>query len=106
MKDKVAFVELLNGNNGILNCKLTDSAGNMSNYSNVPFQYELNEVNRKVTFTSNTDKGILKKVYTLSDDYQVHMETQLNGFENLIGYEFDYGSGIADTEEYLKMKRE
>jgi len=104
MKDKVAFVELLNENNGILSCKLTDSAGNISNYSNVPFQYELNEINRKVTFTSSTEKGTFKKIFTLSDDYQVSMETQLNGFDNMIGYELDFGSGIADTEEYLKMK--
>jgi len=104
MKDKVTLVELLNENSSLLNCKLTDSVGNISNYSNVPFQYELNAVNSKVTFISNTEKGTIKRIFTLSDDYHVSMETQLNGFENLIGYELDYGNGIADTEEYLKMK--
>ncbi len=104
MKDKVSLVELLNENGSILNTKLTDTAGNISNYSNVPFQYELNEASRKITFISNTEKGTYKKTFTLSDDYQVIMETQLSGFGNVSGYELDFGGGIADTEEYLKMK--
>jgi len=104
MNDKVSFVELINENSSILNTRLNDTAGNISNYSNVPFQYELNEAYRKVTFISNTEKGTYKKIFTLEDDYQVNMETQLNGFENLSGYELDFSSGIADTEEYLKMK--
>ncbi|MDP8203105.1 MAG: membrane protein insertase YidC, partial [Candidatus Tenebribacter mawsonii] len=104
MNDKVSFVELINENSSILNTRLNDTAGNISNYSNVPFQYELNEAYRKVTFISNTEKGTYKKIFTLEDDYQVNMETQLNGFENMSGYELDFSSGIADTEEYLKMK--
>jgi len=104
MNDKVSFVELVNENGIILNTKLNDTAGNISNYSTVPFQYELNEVSRKITFISNTEKGTYKKIFTLSDDYEILMETQFNGFENLSSYEIDFGSGIADTEEYLKMK--
>ena len=104
LKDKVSFVELLNDNGSILSTKLNDTAGNISNYSNVPFQYELNEASRKITFISKTEKGTYKKIFTLSDDYEIIMETQLSGFENLTGYELDFGSGIADTEEYLKMK--
>jgi YidC/Oxa1 family membrane protein insertase len=104
MKDKISFVELINENGGILSTKLTDTAGNISNYSNILFQYELNEISRKITFISNTEKGTYKKIFTLSDDYEVTLETQLSGFNNLSGYEIDFGSGIADTEEYLKMK--
>ncbi len=104
MKDKVSFVELLNENGNILSTKLTDTAGNISNYSSVPFQYELNEASRKITFISKTEKGTYKKIFTLFDDYHISMETQFNEFENLHGYELDFGSGIADTEEYLKMK--
>ncbi len=102
MTDKVSFVELLPENSDILGAKLTDTAGNISNYSSIPFQYELNE--RKITFISNTENGTYKKIFTLSNDYEVTLENQLNGFENLTGYEFDFSSGIADTEEYLKMK--
>ena len=104
MKDKVSFVELLHENGSILNTKLNDTAGNISNYSNIPFQYELNEASRKITFISKTEKGTCKKIFTLSDDYEINLETQFSGFENLSGYEFDFGNGIADTEEYLKMK--
>ena len=107
MKDKVSFVELLNENGSILSTKLTDTAGNISNYSSVPFQYELfelNETNRKITFISKTEEGTYKKIFILSDNYEVSLETQFSGFENLNGYELDFGSGIADTEEYLKMK--
>ena len=104
MKDKVSFVELLNQNGNILSTKLTDTAGNISNYSTVPFQYELNEASRKITFISKTEKGTYKKIFTLLNDYEVNMETQFSGFGNLSGYELDFGSGIADTEEYLKMK--
>ncbi|MCD6177133.1 MAG: membrane protein insertase YidC [Candidatus Cloacimonetes bacterium] len=104
MNDKESFVELVNENGKILNTKLNDTAGNISNYSTVPFQYEINEAGRKITFISNTEKGTYKKIFILSDDYEIFMETQFNGFENLSSYEIDFGSGIADTEEYLKMK--
>ncbi|MBT5419406.1 MAG: membrane protein insertase YidC [Candidatus Cloacimonetes bacterium] len=104
MKDKVSFVELINENSSILNTRLNDTVGNISNYSSIPFQYEINEASRKVTFISNTEKGTYKKIFTLEDDYQVNMKTQLNGFENVSGYEIDFGGGIADTEDYLKMK--
>ena len=104
MKDKVSFVELLPEKSNILSTKLTDTAGNISNYSSVSFQYELNETSRKITFISNTENGTYKKVFTLSDDYEVTLENQLNGFKNLTDYELDFSSGIADTEEYLKMK--
>lgn len=104
LKDKVSFVELINENSSILNTRLNDTSGNISNYSNIPFQYELNEASHKVTFISNTEKGTYKKIFTLADDYQINMTTLLNGFENMNGYEIDFGGGIADTEEYLKMK--
>ncbi len=104
MKDKVSLVELINENGSILNTKLNYTGGNISNYSNVPFQYEINEASQKITFISNTEKGTYKKIFTLSDDYQLIMETQFSGFENVSAYEIDFGSGIADTEEYLKMK--
>ena len=62
MKDKVSLVELINENGSILNTKLNDTDGNISNYSNVPFQYELNEASHKITFISNTEKGTYKKI--------------------------------------------
>jgi len=64
MRDKVALVELINENGSILNTKLNDTAGNISNYSSVPFQYEVNEVSHKITFTSNTEQGTYKKIFT------------------------------------------
>lgn len=104
LKDKVSFVELIKENSSILNSKLNDTAGDISNFTNVPFQYNLNESSRKITFTSTTDKGTYQKIFTLLDDYQVLMETKLIGFDNVSSYEIGFGKGIADTEEYLKMK--
>jgi len=104
MKDKVSMVELLNQDSSILNSRLNDTAGNISNFSNIPFQYNVNEAEKKVTFTSVTEKGTYKRTFRLLDDYQVRMESQLIGFENVSSYEIGFGNGIADTEEYLKMK--
>jgi len=104
LKDKTTYVELLTENSKILGMKLTDTSGNISNYTEIPFNYELNGVSQIVTFTSNTEKGTFKKIFKLSDDYQLNLETQLNEFADMSGYEIDIDSGIADTEEYLKMK--
>ncbi|MCF7857776.1 MAG: membrane protein insertase YidC [Candidatus Cloacimonetes bacterium] len=104
LKDKIAHAELINTNGSILSTKVTDNTGNIFSYTNVPFAYELDEFNNKLTFTSSSDMGTLKKIFILTDDYKVKMETQLFGFENLSKYEIGLTSGIADTEEYLKMK--
>lgn len=104
MKDKVSLVELLNQDSSILNSKLKDAAGNISSFTNVPFQYNIFQTDNKVVFTSVTEQGTYKRAFTLLDDYQVRMETQLIGFENVSSYEIGFGDGIADTEDYLKMK--
>lgn len=102
LKDKETLVNLIPENEDILNNKLMFSSGSISSLDNVMFQFFQDE--NSITFTAVTQFGSIEKRYAISDDYQLNMQIKIEGNEQLEGYELGFDSGIADTEEYLKMK--
>ena len=48
--------------------------------------------------------GTVEKSFYLGEDYQVDLQIEINSSTELEGYQLQFDSGIADTEEYLKMK--
>jgi YidC/Oxa1 family membrane protein insertase len=102
LKDKETSVNLIPKNEEILGTKLTLLSGNVSNLNNIAFQYNQEETN--LVFTILTQFGAIEKSYTLNDGYQLDMNVKIESENELETYEIDFDSGIADTEEYLKMK--
>ncbi len=104
LSDKITPVDLIPDNESIFNIELQMNTGNVINLRNVAFQHEIYEESNRLRFIAQTEKGMIEKTFTLSDNYQLDFTLKTNGYENLKGYDLGINSGIADTEEYLKMK--
>ncbi len=104
LKDKIAPVELIPENEFILNTELVMNSGSIANLSNTGFQYSVLEDSKKIIFISQTERGMVEKIFELTDNYGVNFNLKITGYDELSGYNLNIDSGIADTEEYLKMK--
>ncbi|MDO9577265.1 MAG: membrane protein insertase YidC [Candidatus Cloacimonadales bacterium] len=102
LKDKEILVNLIPQNEEILGTKLALLSGNISNLNSVTFQY--NQEEKGVVFTALTQFGAIEKSFHINGDYQLDMRIKIESENQLETYEIDFDSGIADTEEYLKMK--
>ena len=104
LSDKETSVELIPNNESLLNTELLMSSGNILNLKNIIFQFIENKEDNQITFISQTEAGIIEKTYKLTGKYQVDLEMRITSYEDFVGYNIGLDSGIADTEEYLKMK--
>ncbi len=104
LSDKITPVDLIPENESIFNIELQMKTGNVINLGNIAFQYDVYEESNRLIFIAQTENGMIEKTFTLSDNYQLDFALKTNGFENLKSYNLGIDSGIADTEEYLKMK--
>ncbi|MFC1898551.1 membrane protein insertase YidC, partial [Candidatus Cloacimonadota bacterium] len=100
--DKETIVNLIPQGKEILGTKLTLLTGNVSNLNSVAFQYNMEE--NGIVFTTLTQFGAIEKSYYITNNYQLDMQIKIESEDELASYEIDLNSGIADTEEYLKMK--
>jgi YidC/Oxa1 family membrane protein insertase len=104
LSDKITPVDLIPENESIFSIELQMNTGNVINLRNVAFQHEIYEESNRLRLITKTENGMIEKTFTLSDNYQLDFTLKTNGYESLKGYNLGIESGIADTEEYLKMK--
>lgn len=102
MADKETPVELIPADEYLMGMKLQMSSGNDLNLNNLAFQYQLEP--DRVIFRLESNQGTVTKIFSLLDNYQIVFKFDFNGSSELAGYQLQMDSGIADTEEYLKMK--
>ncbi len=102
LADKVTPVNLIQHNESILGTKLQMDSGNIINLKNIPFHYQKTE--SEIVFSAETQFGKISKIFRIYRNYEIEMTVQFD-VENVIdAYQITFDSGIADTEEYLKMK--
>lgn len=100
--DKTSPVDLIQQNENILNLKLQMANGNIIDLKSFPYQYQ--QTGNKVIFTASTQYGTVQKIFTLKDKYELEMQIASDADNEINSYTLAFDSGIADTEEYLKMK--
>lgn len=103
LSDKTTLVNLIPEEQTAFNIALQSQTGNIQNLANTVFQYEKFE--NSVSFFIQTQKEKIEKKYTLLENYQLDFEIKVESTEELASYTVSLDSGIADTEEYLKMKK-
>jgi YidC/Oxa1 family membrane protein insertase len=102
LADKVTPVNLIPPQGHILGTKLTLSNGYQYDLSKVPFQVQKTE--NQVIFKTSVSNILIQKVYRLQDNYDLEMEFFLESETEISQYQLTFASGIADSENHLKMK--
>jgi YidC/Oxa1 family membrane protein insertase len=102
MDDKETPANLVPQQQDILGMQLQLETGNIVNLSAVPFAFEKND--RQIVFTAQTQYGKIQKTFSIDNDYNVDMQIRIEAAEAIKSYQLAFDSGIADTENYLKMK--
>lgn len=101
-----SIVQLIPEGGIIANTSLLSESGS-SDLRNLPFYYELIEEQGKpgvlFSYTPEPDR-IIEKKFVLGSNYGVQYNLRVHWVYSLLGYTVDFGSGINDTEEYLKTK--
>lgn len=101
-----SIVQLIPAGKVIANTVLHSESG-ASNLRNIPFEYETIDENGmpgiRFFYTPENDRVIEKK-YLLGYNYGVHHKLTIHNSGALHGYSIEFGSGINDTEEYVKTK--
>ncbi|HPR17582.1 MAG TPA: membrane protein insertase YidC [Candidatus Cloacimonadota bacterium] len=103
LKDKNILVNLIPQDQSILGMKLEIDSGNTINLENVPFDYQF--IDEKVVFTAQTQSGTILKSFELTANYELAMRFSIDASNSVDAYLISFDSGIADSEEFLKMKR-
>ena len=102
LSDHETFVNLIPQDHNLLNIQLETQDENIINLSNQVFQYHISENKDQVFFLLQTENGTIEKIFTLTDEYNLDFNFNIEGFENITSYQLALDSGIADTEEYIK----
>jgi len=101
-----SIVQLIPANKQIANTILF-SENSSTDLKNLPFDYEMTDVNGqpgvRFSFTPEPDY-IIEKTYVLDYNYGIKLNLKVHNVYSLTGYSLGFGSGIQDTEEFLKTK--
>jgi len=105
LQDKKTPVELLRENDNLLGIDFEDQTGHQ--LSGVPQMYDWYQPDKSsVTFTGEGNFGTIEKTFRLKDDYMMEMVLAVSSKqEEQFNYVFKF-DGIADTERYLKRKKQ
>lgn len=105
LQDKETRVELVRENGNLMGIDYADLTGNK--LSGVPQMYDWDKLdNSSVTFTGSGSFGTIQKTFRLKDDYQMEMGLSVASSQDQFDYVFKFDDGIADTERYLKRKKQ
>ncbi|MCF7792868.1 MAG: membrane protein insertase YidC [Candidatus Cloacimonetes bacterium] len=102
MADKETPANLIPLDQDILGMELKLESGNTINLSTIPFQYETRD--RQIIFAAETQYGKIQKSFSIENNYEVKMQIRIDSESSMESYQLAFDSGIADTENYLKMK--
>lgn len=101
--NKENLAQLIPAEESILGLKVEDDRGSIHNLTKRPFNYSYRETGILV-FVADTELGRIEKVFTVGEGYELDFNLNIDGNVEPSGYELDLSSGIADTEDFLKMK--
>ncbi|MBN1326637.1 MAG: membrane protein insertase YidC [Candidatus Cloacimonetes bacterium] len=104
LADKITPVNLIPAEKRALNLELKYLSGNIENFQNKIFDYYIDDIDKTLRFQYTFDKGTVEKVFRLDGDYLLNFNLNIQLNESVENYNLAMNSGIADTEEYLKMK--
>ncbi|MDP8210661.1 MAG: membrane protein insertase YidC [Candidatus Stygibacter australis] len=105
LQDKETRVEMLRENGNLMGIDYADLTGNQ--LSGVPQMYDWDKQDKStVTFTGSGSFGTIQKTFRLKDDYRMEMGLSVSSNQEQFDYVFKFDNGIADTERYLKRKKQ
>ncbi len=98
-------VQLIPENSELSGITLITDKG-VTSLSDLVFKHSIADRSNSVTFyLENENTRIFEKTYTIMDNYSIGMSINMNSMASVQGYDIDMGSGIKDTENYVKNKR-
>ncbi|MCF7911349.1 MAG: membrane protein insertase YidC [Candidatus Cloacimonetes bacterium] len=105
LQDKESIVELVRENGRLMTLDYADVTGNL--LSGVPVIYNWEKPDQSsVIFTGTGSFGTIRKTFILGDSYQMEMDLAVTSNQSQFDYVFKFDDGIADTERYLKRKKQ
>jgi YidC/Oxa1 family membrane protein insertase len=105
LQDKETVVELMNENGSLMGLDYADVTGNL--LSGVPVMYNWEKPDQSsLIFTGTGSFGTIRKTFSLGDSYQMEMGLAVSSTQPQFDYVFKFDDGIADTERYLKRKKQ
>lgn len=103
LADKETLAQLIPEDTSIMGIKVEDDRGSTHNFTKRPFNYSYRETG-VLAFVADTELGRIEKVFSIGEGYELDFNLNIDGNVEPSGYELDMSSGIADTEDFLKMK--
>jgi len=103
LADKESPAQLIPSDASILGVKVEDDRGSTHNFTKRPFNYSYRE-GGVLAFVADTELGRIEKVFSIGEGYELDFNLNIDGNVEPSSYELDMSSGIADTEDFLKMK--
>ena len=105
LQDKVTNVDLVREDSNLMEIDYADLTGNQ--LSGVPQMYEWDKPDKSsISFTGTGGFGTIRKTFKLKDEYQMEMDLSVSSNQDQFDYVFNFDDGIADTERYLKRKKQ
>jgi len=107
LADKENLAQLIPDDSSILGIKVEDDRGSTHNFTKRPFNYSYRETETGagvLAFVADTELGRIEKVFSVGEGYELDFNLNIDGNIEPLGYELEMSSGIADTENFLKMK--
>ena len=68
------------------------------------FQYSNSGNNVTFFLPDSSGNSVIEKSFTLDDNGNLKFNLKINEYPSILGYTFDFGSGINDTEKFYKEK--
>ena len=105
LQDKVTNVDLMREDSNLMEIDYADLTGNQ--LSGVPQMYEWDKPDQSsISFTGTGGFGTIRKTFKLKDEYRMEMDLSVSSNQDQFDYVFNFDDGIADTERYLKRKKQ
>jgi len=104
-RDRNSNIELIPENKQSVNLRIFDINQKIYNLDEVIYDYEIIG-NNSIVFKLKTATGFIQREYELKDNFILDMNFKVDNFDNIDHYEIGLDSGIADTEEFIKYKKQ
>jgi YidC/Oxa1 family membrane protein insertase len=102
-KNKEKQVNLIRENATALHTVLFDQSGQSFDLSSMPFTYQI--FDKSVEFTFQNQDISIRKMYRITDSYNIDFTFEVDHPSSFSAYKIGFADGIADTETFLKDKK-
>ncbi len=105
LQDKETIVDLMRENGSLLEVGFAEISGNQ--IAGVPRMFTWEKPSMEsVVFTGQNRFGTVRKTFILKQGYQLEMDLSVSSNQEQFDYILKFDDGIADTERYLKRKKQ